>query len=159
MTNTSLTSTPASSSLHSETGPERPLPAPSQAPCSARPLAASSATPMAHRSTAWPMGLGWAALPQARRALRQATKTNKASSRTASQAEAIAWWGGRVMRKFIIVGILGAVLTTPAAAEEAGDICASLAELAHTYAEAKYAGVPLGKIMEIASQDPNPALA
>lgn len=56
------------------------------------------------------------------------------------------------MRKFIIAAILGAALTTPAAAEEAGDICAALAELAHTYAEAKYAGVPLGEIMEIASR-------
>lgn len=63
------------------------------------------------------------------------------------------------MRKFIIVGILGAVLTAPAAAEEAGDICAALAELAHTYTKAKYAGVPLGEIMAIASREPNPGLA
>jgi len=60
------------------------------------------------------------------------------------------------MRKFIIAAIVGAALTTPAAAEEAGDICASLAELAHSLAEAKYAGVPLGEIMAVASQDSNP---
>lgn len=63
-----------------------------------------------------------------------------------------------VMRKFIIAAILGAALTAPAAAEEAGDLCASLARLAHTYAQAKYAGVPLGEIMAIASQNSNPAL-
>lgn len=58
-----------------------------------------------------------------------------------------------------VAAILGAALTTPAAAEEAGDICAALAGLAHTYAEAKYAGVPLGEIMEIASRDSNTGLA
>ena len=63
------------------------------------------------------------------------------------------------MRKFIIAAILGAALTTPAVADETGDICASLAELAHTYAKAKYAGVPLGEIMAIASREPNPGLA
>ena len=51
-----------------------------------------------------------------------------------------------------VAAILGAALTTPAAAEEAGDICAALAKLAHSFAEAKYAGVPLSEIMEIASR-------
>src|SRR5690625_1806757 len=87
----------ASNSLHSATGPERPLLVPLQALSLARPLAASSDTPTAHRSTAWPMGLEWAALPQVPRARHQGTITSNPSSRTASQAEAIAWWGGRAM--------------------------------------------------------------
>lgn len=63
-------------------------------------------------------------------------------------------------RKILAAALMAGILSTApvSAEEESGDICASLARLAHTYAKGKYAGVPMGEAMAFATRDPESSL-
>lgn len=61
-----------------------------------------------------------------------------------------------MIRKALTAALMAGILSTApvVAEEESWDSCSALARLAHTYAKAKYDGVPMGEIMAFTMRNP-----